>query len=322
QTANSFVGLDSRSGQTRRRANREHTSAVTAITLNWNRREDTLACLASLQVVSYRNLDVVLVDNGSTDGTVEAVRRQFPEVEILENTSNLGYAAGCNRALRRFLSGESDYVLLLNNDTVVAPDMVDRLVETALTYPDVGMLGPTVWYYDDPGRLWSAGQRCRPITLSGQPPHVDPQVETPYEVDYLFGCGLLLKRQLLEDVGLFDERFFMYYEDQDLCLRARRHGHRLMVVPAAKMWHKVSASTGGSGTPLNKYHLARSSVLFYAKHTPRPLQPLVALYRLGSAVRTIARAWRDRRPAVVKAYLQGLADGIRLLRKPIEGLES
>lgn len=289
----------------------KHVPAVTAVILNWNRREDTLACLASLQAVSFPNLHVVFVDNGSTDGTVDAVRHRFPEVEIIENSSNLGYAAGCNQALRQFLCGDSDYVLLLNNDTVVAPDMLDHLVQAALTHTDVGMLGPTIWYHDEPDRLWSAGQRCRPITLSGQPPHGDPRGETPYEVDYLFGCGLLLKRQLLEDVGLFDEHFFMYYEDQDLCLRAQKHGYRLMVVPAARMWHKVSASTGGAGTPLNKYYLARSSVLFYAKHTPRPLWPLVAVYRLGSALRTVTRALRNGRPAVAKAYLQGLIDGIR-----------
>lgn len=291
----------------------ERMPAVAAIILNWNRRDDTLACLDSLQDVDYQNLQVILVDNGSTDGTVAAVQQRFPDVEIIRNEANLGYAAGCNVAVREILRREIGYVLLLNNDTVVASDMLTRLVAVAEATPEAGMLGPTIWHFDAPQRLWAGGQRVRPITLSGQPPQGDPHGAQPYEVGYIFGCGLLLRRQLLDDVGLFDERFFMYYEDQDLCRRARTHGYRLLIVPEAKMWHKVSASTGGEGTPLNKYYLARSSVLFYAKHTPRWLGPLIALYRLGSAARTVGRVLRRGQPAVAQAYLRGLIDGLRLI---------
>lgn len=309
--------LDVRSRETVRIV-QERVPAVAAIILNWNRRDDTLACLGSLQDIDYQNLQVILVDNGSTDGTVAAVRQRFPDVEIIQNDANLGYAAGCNVALREILRREIDYVLLLNNDTVVAHNMLNRLVAVAEASPEAGMLGPTIWHFDTPERLWAGGQRVRPITLSGQPPHGDPHGAQPYEVGYIFGCGLLLRRQLLEDVGLFDERFFMYYEDQDLCLRARNHGYRLLIVPAAKMWHKVSASTGGAGTPLNKYYLARSSVLFYAKHTPRLLWPLIVLYRSGSAMRTVGRALRHRQLDVAKSYLRGLTRG--LTRGLIDGL--
>jgi hypothetical protein len=278
-------------------------------------------CLKSLQAMNYQSLQVILVDNGSTDGTVEAVHQHFPQVEIIENASNLGYAAGCNQALRRFLNSESDYALLLNNDTVVAPDMLDHLVEAALKHPDAGMLGPTIWHFDQPDHLWSAGQRCRPVTRSGQPPKGDPRGETLYQVDYLFGCGLLVKRRLLEQVGLFDERFFMYYEDQDLCLRAQAAGYRLLVVPAARMWHRVAGSTG-EGSPLQKYYLARSSVLFFARHTPWPLIPLIVGYRLGVAVKQVVLAAQKCHWDVVLAYLRGLLDGLRLLRagKPEQGL--
>jgi len=290
---------------------------VAVVIPTWNRRDDLLTCLESIEAMGYPQLHVIVVDNGSTDGTAEAVRVNFPKAELIRSEENLGFAAGCNLGLRRVLQLTAEYVLLLNNDVIVASDMMERLVEAALTHPEVGLFGPSVWYHDEPHRLWSAGYRCRPVTLSDQPPQGNPEGAEPYFVDTLYGCGLLIRREVLETVGLLDERFFMYYEDKDLCLRARAAGWKLLMVPAARVWHKVSESTSGSndlGTPFQKYHMARSSVVFFAKHTPRWLWPVIVPYRLGSGLRTVARALRYGRPDIATAYVRGLWCGAQLLR--------
>jgi hypothetical protein len=295
----------------------EVTPKVAVIIPTWNRRDDLLACLKSVVAMGYPRLHVIVVDNGSTDGTAEAVQAAFPAVEVIRREQNRGFAAGCNLGLQRALQRGVDYVLLLNNDVVIAPDMLARLVEVAVAHPEVGLLGPSIWYHDAPQRLWSAGYRCRPVTLSEQPPQGDPHGAEPYFVDTLYGCGVLIRREVLDTVGLLDGRFFMYYEDKDLCLRARAAGWKLMAVPGARMWHKVSPSTSGRrslGTPFQKYHMARSSVLFFAKHTPRWLWPVVIPYRLGSGLRTVARALRHGRADIAAAYVRGLWHGLRLLR--------
>jgi len=278
-----------------------------------------LECLASLHAAQQPGrlveaFDVILVDNGSTDNSVEAVKAKFPDTEILALAENRGFAAGCNVGLRRALEAGADYVLLVNNDATVAPDMLVRLIEVAERRGDAGLLGPVVYRFDEPDRVWSAGYRERPITLSAQPPAGQSNGDAPYEVDRLYGAGLLIRRSVLEEVGLFDERFFMYYEDADLCRRVQEAGYRLLVVPAARMWHKVSASTG-EGSPSQQYHLARGSVLFFARHTPLPLLPVIIVYRLGVAAKKLVLAAQRRRWDVMSAYLRGLVDGVRLLRR-------
>jgi GT2 family glycosyltransferase len=291
--------------------------SVAAVVVNWNRREDTLACLASLAGTSYaqRAADawqVILVDNGSSDGTAEAARTGFPLVDVIALSENRGFAAGCNVGLRRALDAGVDYVLLANNDTVVAPDMVAQLVTVAERERDAGLLTPVIFYHDQPTRVWSAGYRERGVTLSAQPPIGQASERAPYPVDRVYGCGVLIRQSVLEEVGLFDERFFMYYEDADLCRRVQGAGYRLLVVPAARMWHKVSASTG-EGSPLQKYYLARSGVLFFAKHTPWFLAPVIVAYRLGVALKQLVLAGRRWRWDVAAAYVRGLYDGLRML---------
>jgi GT2 family glycosyltransferase len=298
---------------------------VYVLTLNWNRCQDTLACLESLMrmgrggVTPPLPIRILVVDNGSTDGSVEAVAAHFPEVEIIANERNLGFAAGCNVGLRHALAQGADYVFIVNNDTTVDPRALDELLAEAAP-PDVGMLTPKIYYHDDPTCIWSVGGGRNRLTLEmtgghGQGPDVG-QWEEVVEREYLAGCALLIKRELLERVGLFDERFFMYYEDMDFCLRARRAGYRLLMVPRARIWHKVAASSGGSDSPLERYNMARSSVLFFRKHVRGLRWLIVGPYRLGSAVKWVIRLALRRRWTSVGAYLRGLGDGWRLASTP------
>jgi GT2 family glycosyltransferase len=287
------------------------TAQVCAVVLNWNRREDTLACIASLLQSSYEPLRVLVCDNGSTDDTPAAVRTQFPSVEVLELGRNLGFAAGMNAGIRHALAAGAEQVLLLNNDTIVDQLMVERLVDH--TVGDIGLIAPLIFYASQPDLIWSAGGLYsrwtleQTHTLRGQRDRTDwPLV---IERDFVPGCAVLLSRAMLEVVGLFDERFFMYYEDSDLCLRIQRAGFRLLLVPSARMWHKVAASSGGADSTAERYHMARSSVLFFRKHVGHWRWAIVAPYRLGSALKTFARLLARGRGVAAGAYWRGLRDG-------------
>lgn len=285
---------------------------VYAMTLSWNRRDETLACLASLKGLSYPNKRLLLVDNGSSDGTPEAVGSRIGDVQIILNEKNLGFAAGCNVGLRYALKQGADHVFLVNNDTEVDSGALGHLTE--LTAPDVGMVAPKIYYAEAPDRVWSVGGECHPWTLEkigdarGQ---VDNgQWNQVLERDYFVGCALLLSRRLLTDVGLFDERFFMYYEDSDLSLRARNAGFRLLLAPKAQVWHKVATSSGGTDSPNERYWMARSSVLFFHKHVKGLRWSIVMPYRTASALKTTLRLMSNGKAPAARAYLRGLWDGL------------
>lgn len=285
---------------------------VAIITLNWNRRDDTLAFLASCAALRYPRLHTIVVDNGSADGSPEAVAAAFPGAEQIRNGANLGFAAGMNAGLRRALALGADYAFLANNDTTLAPDALGRLVAAA-EEGGAGMVSPAIYYASAPHRIWWLGGRLRPALLEvrryeAPPERHDPR---PFAVDFITGCGMLIRRDVLERVGLLDESFFMYYEDSDYCLRARRAGVCVLVEPRAAMYHKVAQSSGGSESPNERYQMARSSVRFFRKHA-RPWQlALIVPYRAGSAARTLVRLAGRRRLDAARAYLRGLRDGLR-----------
>jgi GT2 family glycosyltransferase len=283
---------------------------VTSIVLNWNRRDDTLACLAALdrQVTGEALHRILLVDNGSSDGSADAARRVFAGVDVLELDRNVGYAAGVNAGLRRAMRDGADWTMLVNNDTVARPELIVRLLDASRDQ-SVGLAAPTVYYHDNPDRIWpSAGWRRR-LTLAAFDTTVDPPSCEPYDVDWATGCCLLVRRAVWERVGLFDERFRFYYEDHDLCLRAKSDGWRIVHVPRASILHRVAASTG-EGSPTQAYLLARGSVPFYLRHTTGAHRLMIVAYRTGSMVRTVSSALLAGRPQVAGAYVRGLCGGV------------
>jgi len=288
------------------------TALVYVLILAWNRRDDTLECITSLLNSSYQQLQVVVCDNGSTDDTVSAVSTNFPDVKLLEFGRNLGFAAGANRGLRFALDAGAQQILLINNDVVVDPTMVEHLV--AAIAPQVGIIAPMIYYADAPSIIWSAGGMRSRWTLEqigdrrGQ--HDSGNWPPRVRRDFVSGCAMLLTRTLLETVGLFDERFFMYYEDNDFCLRARKAGFEILLVPTARMWHKVSASSGGADSPQERFQMAKSSVLFYRKHIHGWRWFLVAPFRLGSAVKTTIRLLKHHRTNAIVTYWKGLYEGL------------
>lgn len=286
---------------------------VFAITLNWNRRDDTLECLDSLMQLTYPNVRLLVVDNGSTDGSPQAIAKRFPRVEQLVNPENLGFAAGFNVGLKHALEKGADLIFILNNDTLVARDMLEPLV-AAIGPPDVGIVSPAIYYASSPDQIWSTGGGRSRLTSDMTGNHGRGQKITQVsEREFLSACAMLIKRCVLEHVGLFDERFFVYYEDSDYCLRARRAGFRLLVVPQARVWHKVATSSNGSDSPAERYWMGRSSVRFYRKHVHRWRWLIVLPWRVGSTLKTVLRLVGSGRLTSAQAYLKGVWDGLTTL---------
>ena len=287
---------------------------VYVVVLTWNQRKVTLECLESLAQMTYPNFRVVVVDNGSTDGTVDAIKNQFPDVEVVVNERNLGYPGGCNVGLRYALNQGVDYIFAINNDVTVDPAILDELMREMS--PDVGILTPKVYFASDPQRIWSVGGSRNPLTLEmnrvGDCELDRGQWDELLERDYLIGCAHLFSRSLLEEIGLLDAGYFLYYDDLDICIRARRAGYRLLMVPRARMWHKVADSSGGVGTPRERYYMARGKIRFLRKHARGCQWLFVIPYRTGSAIKTLLRlAWR-RRWDSAWAYLRGSCDGLSI----------
>lgn len=284
--------------------------ALHVILVTLNGLAETLACLADLHAQDYPRLQLHLVDNGSTDGTPERVAAAYPDVHLYPQSRNLGFAAGCNVALRH-VRELGDHALLLNNDTRLAPGLLSALMARATATPNLGLLAPLIVYDGEGGRIWSAGYRRHPRLLEkvgGHDGMPAAGLRKPIACDYLTGCALLITPTALEQVGLLDERFFFTYEDLDYSLRVRQAGLQVICDPALRLRHRVSA-TAGVDSALQNFHLAQASVLFFAKHAPRGSVPAILLFRTGSAVRRLLRLLLARRPAAAASYLRGLRAG-------------
>lgn len=236
----------------------------------YNAYADTADCLVSLRQATYSRLRTVLIDNGSGDGSGARLKQEFPEVIHLRSDVNLGFAGGCNLGIRAALAGGADYVCLLNNDTLVEPGFLEPLIERAEATPGAGIFGGKIFYAEPPDRLWFAGGRIdrrRGLTAHrGQGLPDAPGFDRPGPVDYITGCLLLAPASLYERLGLLDERYFMYAEEVDFSLRARRAGLVSYYEPRSVIYHRISRSMGGACRPLYFYYQARNLLETYRKH--------------------------------------------------------
>lgn len=236
--------------------------AVTAVVLNWCGEDDTRACVESLLAEEYPALEILLVDNGSPDGSGERLHRRFPTLPYLQTGANLGYTGGNNRGIEYALERGAEYVLVLNNDTLVEPGCVRRLVEAALACPSAGAVGPKIVYESDPNRVWFGGGEFSWLRATGLhrnegEPDRDPQGAEPQRVTFLTGCCLLLPAAAIRDVGAFEEDFFAYAEDVDLSLRLRRGGYDLLYQPGARIRHRVELDQAPP-SPFQIFHRDRN----------------------------------------------------------------
>lgn len=277
--------------------------------LNWNRCDDTLECLASLQKSTYQPLRIIVVDQNSSDESVKRIRSAHPDVCLIELQSNVGFARGVNIGIAQALSDNAQFFFLLNNDTVVDADAITCLM--AELKPGVGAVGPAIFYYHQPTRIWSIGGGIHPMRLEMTGNHGvgDVLPESPIKQMFISGCALLLPRATIDKVGLLDERFFMYYEDLDYSLRIGQSGLMLLLAPRAHILHKVSVSSGGSESTQERYLMAKSGALYFRKHMTWRNAPLILTYRAGSALRWTWRLSLRGKWSALSAYWRGLAAG-------------
>lgn len=288
---------------------------VWVLLVNWNGKNDTLACLASLRKVTYRPLHILVIDNASTDGSVEAVRAQFPEVKVLANARNERFARANNQGLQMALQAGAEFVLLLNNDTEVAPDFLAQLVQAMHAHHEAGMVAPKIYYHHDPNLIWFAGGKVNLWT--GRVWHRGlRQFDSPERftqtaaVDYLTGCAILIKRSCLEKIGGLDENYFMYAEDADWCWRAQRAGFVCLYHPAAKIWHKVGASAVGE---FKIYHKVRGNFLFFKRYAKWYHWPTIVLgVAIGAIAEIVRQFWQNPLLALrtAGALLRGFWDAL------------
>lgn len=235
---------------------------VFIIILNWNGWRDTTDCVESLKKIDYSNYEVVIVDNGSTDESPQILPQKFPEIKFIETGKNLGFAGGNNVGIKYVLEHDADYVLLLNNDTLVDQDFLKELVRVGESDQKIEILGPKIYFYDTEtnkktNKIWFAGGKINKILTKGTHINygkIDKNDEIPKTIDYITGCAMLIKRKVIEKIGLMNEDYFLYYEDADWCLRARKAKFKCVLVPKAKIWHKCSKSAIEGSPPYIYYH--------------------------------------------------------------------
>ena len=288
---------------------------VTIIILNWNGKEDTIECLESLKHITYPNYEILLVDNGSTDGSVECFRERYPVMEIIENGENLGFAEGNNVGIRRAMDDGADYVLLLNNDTVVDPEFLGELVKVAEGDEEIGVVGPKIYYYDEPNKIHYGGGKIN--WWIGRPYHClintidsDNFINDAEDVDFVTGCCMLLNVQINNDI-FFDEKYFAYFEDADLCVRLQRSGYKLVYNPNSKIWHKISRSSGLQSEFYN-YHFGRNRILFMKKHAHFMYKIIFYPYQVvfKGLVGFLYFGIKYKKIKLANAFLNGIKDGL------------
>lgn len=300
---------------------------VAIIILNWNGRDDVLNCVSTLPRLTYPNYTATVVDNASVDGSVEALRERFPEQRVLVMEKNLGFCGGNNRGIEDALAHGADYVLLLNNDTEMHPDLVTELVRVAQTDPRIGAVGAKNLRLENPAEVWGAygeltyGRQL--VSVVGQSRPDGPEYRVVRDVDWAIGNALMMSRTAIEVVGGFDEGFFGYHEDVDWCERARQHGFRIVFNGNAIIFHKgFGAAHPGRPIPFPVlYFLGRNGVFFARKHGSLWQRLRFCALFLADMVRMMIRAlYRRERLKPYLWMLRGFADGV-IGRLPLRSLK-
>lgn len=294
---------------------RDPSASVGVVLVNWNGIDDALDVLGQLDQTEGPPLQILVVDNGSTDDSVARLRRERPDVELLETGRNLGFAAGNMVGIRHLVERHRcEWLLLLNTDVEVDQGFLSPLLEACLDR-EVGAAGPKIYFHQPSDLIWAAGGRLRlreTVTEEFGIRQPDgPEWDQAKDVTYLTTCCLLVPRDVLERVGLFDPTFFIGVEDADWCRRALDAGYRLRYVPESRIWHKVATSTGGSYTPFKTFHTGRSNALYARRHFGLPALTMFLLANVVALGGALLRELPRGNVAAVGAKAKGLWKGLR-----------
>lgn len=245
---------------------------VSILILNWNNWQSTSETLKSVLSSSYPNYSVTLLDNGSCDNSYEILSSLFPQIKIIKCKENMGFAEGVNIGIKEILKcKETNYILLLNNDVVIEKDMITHMINAAFLDEKIGIVGAKVYQYSNPTLLYGTwgtiNFRQYVSKIEGENSKDIEKFNKIREVDYVLGCCILIKKNLLDDIGLFDSKYFAYHEELDFCVRAKKKGYKIIFTPKAYLFHKGSYSLKGEFKyKVRNYFLGRNSFLFVKKH--------------------------------------------------------
>jgi GT2 family glycosyltransferase len=300
---------------------------LAVIVLSWNGlglTRDTLASLAACRLPEGWRLRTLVVDNASTDGSPQMVRDEFPQAELLALPENRRFAGGNNAGLERVLDQGCDAAMLLNNDVMADPDLIVKLLAALAENPRAGAATPLIYFAPPTDRIWYAGGRCEPWMAHSSHRAIRDrdhgQFRSVEPTGYLTGCCLLATAEAWRRVGLLDERYFIYAEDADWSLRARAAGYELLFVPTARLWHRVSASSGGAMNPWKVYQRLRANVTLWSRNARGAARvtwlPALVAQQLAYAALLLLRGHAAAAAAVPRALIDAVAGkdpaGVRL----------
>lgn len=289
---------------------------VVSVIVNYKNPFDTIECVDSLLRNNYENLDIIIVDNASGDGSFETLRDHYSgtsKVRVIFSKENRGYAGGNNIGIKLALKEGAEYILILNNDTIVPMELVETLVKVSVSLEDKAVIGTKIYYFDQKDKLWFAGGYFSRLRASGYHTGIgqidNGQFNRQREVTFLTGCLLFVPKRIFEVVGLFDEKFFLYGEDLDFSLRVLAKGFKLVYTPKTAVWHKVSASHKTDSqrvSSLMLYYTNRNRFLIARKWLSAFEKILFILYFIPTRVLLVFLKRN-------LGYLAGIKDGLKIL---------
>lgn len=296
---------------------------VISVILNTNRRDDTLACLDSLCHNSYPNHKIIVLDNRSTDDSVPAIRDAYPEVQIVKLEKNLGYAGNNNVGIELALKQGADWVFVLNEDIILDGDCLAKLIGVGERDSHIGILGPLVYHHDEPAVIQSAGGMLGKYWESihlGKNELDQGQFSEPHLVEWISGCAILVRSKAIEQAGMLDADYFIYWEETEWCIRVAKAGWGIVHVPRAKIWHK-GVQREYQPKPAFTYYATRNHLLTLTKHHAPffvRLRTWVQLWRtlVSWSVKPKWRHKREHRDAMWK----GMSDFLRGHLGPMSSL--
>ncbi len=295
------------------------TPKVLIILLNWNGKNDTIECIESLKKLTYTEYDILVIDNGSSEDPSDAFKQLFPDILIIRNGCNLGFAGGNNIGIQYGLDRGYEYLLLLNNDTIVDSGFLDELIDASDSDAKIGIVGPIIYQYDNKNVVQSAGMNVSKYGVKSDNIGYNEKDHGQFhasERDFITGCAMLVKRKVFEHLGGLDPKYFAYWEDMDFCMRARKKGFKIYFTPESRIWHKGSSSTGGYMNKTAYYYHIRNSVYFFFRNYSRIEFMTFFIFLISVySLMLIGYCIINHRYDLFIAYIKAIRDSIGMISK-------
>jgi GT2 family glycosyltransferase len=243
------------------------------ILINYNGYRDTIECIQSLSKINYKNFKIIIVDNASTNNSLDYLNEYIENCIIIQSKENLGFAGGNNLGIEYAIKNGAEYVLLLNNDTIVEHNFLNKMTETFNISKNIGVVGCKIKYYEQKNRIWYGGGRINWFKFIGEHygmREIDKgQYDGKYEIEFMTGCCMLISREVIKKVGLLANEYFMYFEDVDYCVKVKDGGFRIYYNPEAVIYHKVGIASGGEESSFSIKWCTRNRIIFMNKYENR-----------------------------------------------------